>query len=210
MVLTQLKKDFDFEKILNAITEFSDSEEDFCNAHDELFDFVNDVQMRLSKEKCHDNARITELESQFSETPAERLTYIEKELKKAREKARGIVDHYDPVAEGKVRNLEQERDRLSELVRKSFATPEERELANLREKTYSPSPEEKIRFGELYERADKAHCSLIKAQNLIVNESKTLSADLEKNRSAVVKANSVDMGQQYIYSAKKDFDRMLS
>lgn len=210
MTLTQLKKDFGFEKILSAIIGFNDAEEDFCNAYDELSAFVNDVQMRLSQEKSHDDARIKELESLLAATPAERLIYVEKDLQKARERARGIVDHYDPVMEGNVRNLEQERDRLSELVRRSFATPEEMELANLRAKSYSPSPEEKICFDELYERADKAHCLLIKTRNIIVNEAKTLSLDLEENRSAVVKAISINMGLQYIYTYKEDFNRMLS
>lgn len=146
----KLETKFDFAKIQAAIlaydeafAAFDEAYTAFDTAYTELKDFAANAKERLRQQIARDHARTHELELLLVGSPSQMLRDVETKIKIHREKLNANWATYTTGYQRAIDELEAERARLIEDIRRTPATPEEIELKELKAVKYVFASDEK-------------------------------------------------------------------
>ncbi len=206
---------FDFAKIQAAIlaydetfSAFDEAYAAFDTAYTALKDFIDNAKERLRQQRERNHARIHELELLLVGSPSQMLRDVEAKIKIHREKLNANWAHYDYGHQLAINELEAERERLIEEIRRTPATPEEMELARLKEIEYTFSPDVKEKVSALFDNAQTAYNALHASKESLTDEMKATAKAMEQFRLDVGKTPLVEMGRRYIENIKAEADAL--
>lgn len=213
--MTKLETKFDFTQIQTAIlaynkafAAFDEAYTAFDTAYTELKDFTANAKERLRQQRARDHARTHELELLLVGSPSQALRDIETKIKLKRERINANWVQYNPQMQRDIDDLETERERLIEEIRRTPATSEEIELKELKAVQYVFTTDEKEEIQRLYDVAMHEYNELYLAKEHFLRNQKETAKAMEQHRSELVRMPLLNMGLQYVNNIKKEADAL--
>ena len=199
---------FDIAKIQAAILGYETAYDAFETAYTELKEYTEGAKERLRERRERGHARIHELELLLVGSPSQMLRDVEAKIKIRREKLNANWATYAPGHQRAIDELEAERERLIEEIRRTPATPEEIELKELQAVKYFFTSDEKAEIQRLYDVAMHKHKELCLAKEHLVSNQKETAKEMEQQRSELMRLPLLNMGSTYVNNIKKDADAL--
>lgn len=201
-----MEKENVFKKVSRLETDYAEAKQNYLTSKSAMEDFVKSVEDRLKSLREKDCSRIAELEYMLKDTLGEKIRKLDAEIENYSDKVRNISnDPYGAFRE-KLNDMKSERERLLKEMQCAIATPEEREISELRRKTYTVTESEKDNVFEMYETA----MANLQKMNAIRNEMRITLEQLKEAakvvRTAVVGDSIADLGDRHINGIKEKFD----
>ena len=201
-----MEKENVFKKVSRLETDYAEAKQNYLTSRKAMEDFVSSVENRLISLRKKDSSRISELELILQNTPGEQICRLDAEIEAKSLKVRNIDnDPYGAFRE-ELADKKAERERLLKDMQSTVATPEEREITELRRKTYTVTENEKDDFFELYESTvTKLHkLNSIRSEMRVALEQLKEAAKVV--RTEIVGDNIADLGNRHINGTKEKFD----
>ncbi|MGN0453095.1 MAG: hypothetical protein ACI4GZ_04755 [Ruminococcus sp.] len=206
---------FDFAKIQAAIltydktfAAFDEAYAAFDTAYTGLKEFTDNAKERLRQQRERNHARIHELELLLVVSPSQQLRDIEAKIKIRREKLNANWATYAPGHQRAIDELEAERKRLVEEIRRTPATPEEIELKELKAIKYVFTSDEKEEIQRLYDVAMHEYNELYLAKEHLLNRQKETTKAIEQCRFELLRMPLLEMGRRYVDNIKTEADSL--
>ena len=209
------KTKFDIDKIKAAILRydeafgaFDEAYTAFETAYIELKEYTEGAKERLRQQRERNHARIHELELLLVGSPSQMLRDIEAKIKIRREKLNANWATYAPGHQRAIDDLEAERERLIEEIRRTPATPEEIELKELQAVKYFFTSDEKAEIQRLYDVAMHEYNELYLAKENLLSNQKATAKEMEQSRFELLRMPLLEMGRRYVDTIKTDADTL--
>lgn len=199
---------FDLAKIQVAILGYEAAYDAFETAYTELKEYAESSKEELRLEREQNHKRIHELELMLTGSPSQMLRDVEAKIKLHREKLNANWATYSLGHQKAIDELEAERERLIEEIRRTPATPEEIELARLKEIEYTFPPDVKEKVSALFDNAQAAYNALHASKESLTAEMKATAKAMEQFRLDVGRTPLVEMGRRYIENIKAEADAL--